>query len=108
AVTKCTCGTAQQMRAQLRTQIDQGKNHDDVIQAFIGLYGGQHFLSAPLDRGFNRLAWLVPFLLAGTGAMGLGLAAIRLSRRPPAAAEPRAPVDPALEERLDNELRDLD
>src|SRR5579872_7435620 len=57
-LTKCTCSTAQHMRAQLRAELDQGKSHDQVVDAFIALYGGQQFLSAPLDRGFNRLAWL--------------------------------------------------
>ena len=108
-LTKCTCGTAQQMRAALRDQIDQGKTHDEIIQAFIGIYGGQHFLGAPLDEGFNRLAWLVPYLLAGTGAVGLGFAALRISRRPASApAEPAPAADPDLEHRLDDELRNLD
>ena len=78
-LTKCTCGTAQQdARRALRDQIDQGKTHDEIIQAFIGIYGGQHFLGAPLDEGFNRLAWLVPYLLAATGAVGLGFVALRM------------------------------
>src|SRR5436309_2208040 len=37
ALTKCTCGTAQQMRSQLRAQIDQGKGHDEIIQAAVGI-----------------------------------------------------------------------
>src|SRR5205814_6174934 len=61
-LTLCTCATAQRMRAALREQIDQDKSHDEIIQAFIGLYGGQQFLAQPLDKGFNRLAWLFPYL----------------------------------------------
>ena len=67
-LSKCTCGTAQKMRADLRAQIDQGKNRDEIIdRASSACYGGQHFLTAPLDRGFNRLAWIVPYALAGAG-----------------------------------------
>src|SRR5262249_15562380 len=109
-LTKCTCGSAQRMRAELRAQIDQGKNHEEIIQAFIGLYGGQQFLQAPIDKGFNRVAWLFPYLLGATGVVAIGFAAIKWSRRgeaPPPDASP-AIGDPALEERIDDELRDLD
>ena len=107
-LTLCTCGPAQKMRAQLRAEIDQGKNHDEIIQAFIGLYGGQQFLGAPIDKGFNRLAWMFPYAIAGTGMVFLGFVATRWSRRRDAAADPVAPADPDLEERLDDELRNLD
>ena len=108
-LSKCTCGTAQQMRADLRVQIDQGKNREEIIEHFIRVLGGQHFLTAPLDRGFNRLAWIVPYALAGTGALLVGFAAIRWShRRDGTEADPRAPIDPVIEERLDDELRNLD
>ena len=72
--------------------------------------GGQQFLASPIDKGFNRLAWLVPYSLAGTGVFALGFAAYRWSRRkdqPSAADLPRV-EDPALDQRLDDELRDLD
>ena len=110
ALTKCTCGTAQQMRSQLRAQIDQGKGHDEIIQAFIGIYGGQQFLQAPIDKGFNRVAWLFPYLLGATGVFAIGFAAIKWSHHS-AAAPPETSAtldDPALEERLNDELRDLD
>ncbi len=108
-LTKCTCGQAQRMRAELRAQIDQGKNHDEIVQAFIGLYGGQQFLTAPIDKGFNRVAWLFPYLLAGSGAVALGFTAVRWSRRHASASpDPFDPADAQLEERLDDELRNLD
>jgi cytochrome c-type biogenesis protein CcmF len=110
ALTKCTCGTAQRMRAELREQINQGKNHDEIIQAFVGLYGGQQFLQAPIDKGFNRVAWLFPYLLGATGVVAIGFAAIKWSRHGEAPRPDAPPVigDPALEERIDDELRDLD
>jgi cytochrome c-type biogenesis protein CcmF len=107
-LSKCTCGYASNMRAQLREQVELGKNHDQVVAHFIGVYGGQQFLTAPIDRGFNRLAWLVPYGLAGTGIVLLAVVATRWSRRRETEAEPIAPADPAIEERLDDELRNLD
>jgi cytochrome c-type biogenesis protein CcmH/NrfF len=93
----------------LASLIDQGKNHDEIIQAFVTKYGSEEMLGAPIDKGFNRLAWLVPYGVAATGALMLGIAAVRWSRRPQVATpDGLAPMDPDLDERLDNELRDLD
>jgi hypothetical protein len=67
-------------------------------------------LGAPIDRGFNRLAWLFPYMMGAGGAMVIGLVAVRWSRRSavPAAAERGEALDPNLDERLDDELRNLD
>ena len=60
-------------------------------------------------RGFNRLAWAFPYAI---GLLGLGIAtaiAVRWSRsQPTLAATAPTPIDPALEQRLADELRDLD
>ena len=45
---------------------------------------GQVALAAPLDRGFNRLAWLFPYSVAALAAGGLGYGAYRMAKRPPA------------------------
>ena len=97
------------MRGELRAQIDQGRTHEEMISHFIAYYGGQHFLRMPIDKGFNRLAWFVPYMVGATGLVVVGITARRWSRkRDGAAPEPSAPSDPALEERLDDELRNLD
>jgi len=106
---KDACSTSHQMRGELAALIDQGKSHDEIIQAFMNKYGSQEMLGAPLDSGFNRLAWLVPYAAGAAGAVMIGFAAMRWSKRPETAAADPAPArDPALEDRLDDELRDLD
>jgi cytochrome c-type biogenesis protein CcmF len=105
---KDNCGTSHQMRGELAALIDQGKNHDEIIQAFIAKYGSEEMLGAPVDKGFNRLAWLLPYGAGATGAVMIGFAAIRWSRRPETEAGPAPDVDPDVEARLDDELRDLD
>ncbi|MBI3491456.1 MAG: cytochrome c biogenesis protein CcsA [Acidobacteria bacterium] len=109
ALNKCTCSTAQTMREQLRAQIDQGKRHDEIVQALVGVYGGQHFLTAPIDKGFNRVAWLFPYVMAAIGVTAIGFAAVKWSRhtdaQPPTFT---ATANPDLDERIDDELRDLD
>ena len=90
--------------------LDKGLDHDAVLAAFVQDYGGQHVLAAPIDKGFNRLAWFFPYFLGLAGAVGIAVVAIKWSRRgdegheaPAAQAE-----DSALKQRLDDELRDLD
>jgi hypothetical protein len=66
-------------------------------------------LEVPEDSAFNRLAWLLPYLLAAGGLVLIVMNARRWSHRPAAATAGGAPsTDPALDARLDDELRDLD
>ena len=67
----------------------------------------EEVLGAPIDKGFNRLAWLFPYLVGATGAIIIGLTAMKWTRRPEPAT-PQAPMDADLAERLDDELRNLD
>jgi cytochrome c-type biogenesis protein CcmH/NrfF len=96
------------MRGELAAMIDKGMKHDEIIQAFVAKYGSQEMLGAPIDEGFNRLAWLVPYLVGGTGIVLVGLAASRWSRRSDSPDASASPGDPDMEQRLDDELRDLD
>jgi cytochrome c-type biogenesis protein CcmF len=105
------CGHGNQDRIAIRQLLNQGKTRAQIVDYFIQKYGGQVALAAPLDRGFNRLAWLFPYSLAAVAACGLGYGAYKLAKRPPApAATPtETPVtDPELADKLDDELRNLD
>jgi cytochrome c-type biogenesis protein CcmF len=105
------CGHAVQDRIEIRQLLNQGRTRDQVIQYFIKKYGGQVALAAPIDRGFNRLAWLFPYSIGMFAAVGLGYGAYRLARRSssamPAATEPQI-SDGELSDKLDDELRNLD
>jgi len=105
---KDPCGTSHQMRAELAALIDQKKTHDEIIQWFITKYGDQRMLGAPLDQGFARLAWLFPYLLGASGAVAVGFAAVRWSRHAERAGEPPPALDAEIDERINDELRDLD
>jgi cytochrome c-type biogenesis protein CcmF len=95
--------------ASLQKYIDEGKNHDAILAEFVREYGGA-VLAVPSNSGFNSLAWVLPYLLAGFGLVALVLTARRWSARPAAAGAGGADVtlDSALDARLDDELRDLD
>ncbi len=110
-VGECTCGKAAEMRAEIATLVAAGRDRNGIIQHFVTKYGSQEVLAAPINRGFNRLAWLLPY--AG-GLIGIGFVAamaVRWTRRRgTTAGAPPAPLaaNPELEDRLDDELRELD
>jgi cytochrome c-type biogenesis protein CcmF len=102
------CHGRREMLAKMDAYIAQGLSHDQIRAAFVKEYGEQ-VLTTPPDRGFNRLAWLLPYVMGATGASILGFAAWRWSKKdgtPPATAA--VAPDGALAERLEDELRDLD
>jgi cytochrome c-type biogenesis protein CcmF len=109
------CGPAPAERKIIRTMLEEGKTRDDVIKFFVDRYGGMDVMAAPPDKGFNRLAWALPYGLGLAGAGVLAFGAWRFSRRPvpvaagetPAPARPTA-ADAHLEDRLDEELDKID
>jgi cytochrome c-type biogenesis protein CcmF len=108
-VGECTCTEAAAMREEIARLTAQGKTRDEIIQYFIDEYGSQEVLSQPIDRGFNRLAWLFPYAAGFCGILVVTGTAVRWSHRAPPSAEPApSTTDPALESRLDHELEDLD
>ena len=108
---ECTCATAAATREELSNLVAEGLTRDEVLQFYVDKHNSQEALAAPLDQGFNRLAWLFPYLLALTGAVALGGALVRWTRHgaePAAVAAGAGGLDEQLESRLDDELRDLD
>ena len=70
------------MRAELSRLVnDDGKTREQIVQYYIAKYGSQEPLASPIDTGFNRLAWAVPYVLGAGGLVGVGLVAVRWSRR---------------------------
>ena len=102
------CHSKVPQKERLHELVTDGQSRDAIVATFVKEYGGQEVLGAPIDKGFNRLAWLFPYLVGAVGAVLVGFTAKRLTRRRDASAEDTGPEDPALEERLDDELRDLD
>jgi cytochrome c-type biogenesis protein CcmH/NrfF len=108
---ECTCSLAAEMREDVARMVAQGDTREQIYAYYIAKYGSQEPLASPIDKGFNRLAWFFPYLIGATGAASVAIVAFRWSRRDATAAaafEARPAEDPALRERLDDELRDLD
>ena len=58
------------MRGELMTALDHGDSDDLTLQALVQKYGTA-VMAAPTTTGFNRIAWIMPFV----ALMG-GLAAV--------------------------------
>jgi cytochrome c-type biogenesis protein CcmH/NrfF len=94
---------AQQIKRVIARGIAAGETKSQIKDRLVAEYG-QAILAAPPHHGFGLLAWWLPIAGVVAAAVVVGVGAWRWSRaREPAPAS--APLDPALERRLDDELR---
>jgi cytochrome c-type biogenesis protein CcmH len=94
---------AEQIKRVIARRIAAGDTSSEIKNRLVAEYG-EAILAAPPRHGFGLLAWWLPIAGIVVAAVLVGVGAWRWSRaREPA---PRAvPLDPALERRLDDELR---
>ncbi len=110
-VGECTCGTAEAMRTEISELVAAGKSYDEVVDYYVKKYGSQEVLAAPIDKGFNRLAWFLPYAVGLVGIIVVGGVAVRWTRKTtdvPVVAPVQTAARQEREARLDDELRDLD
>ena len=62
------CQSSDKMRGELLAALDKGDtNNDDLIlQGFVQEYGPT-VIAAPTTTGFNRVAWIMPFVVLAAG-----------------------------------------
>jgi cytochrome c-type biogenesis protein CcmF len=102
----CHGHTAQ--TAEIKSLLDEGKDLDQVLASFVGKYG-QAVLAVPENKGFNMLAGGLPYMLGALGLVTILLTARRWSRPATAVAGGGdTQIDPRIDARLDDELRNLD
>ena len=94
---------ALQIKRVIARRIAAGDTKSEIKDQLVANYG-ESILAAPPKHGFGLLAWWLPIVGILAAALLVGFGAWRWSRdREPA---PRAaPLDPAVERRLDDELR---
>lgn len=67
-VAVCDCGTAEQMRKDIRAMMDKGMSEKEILASFVAQYG-EKVLNAPTKSGFNWTAWITPFVAVAAGAV---------------------------------------
>lgn len=62
------CQTSEKMRNELLAALDKGNSNNDdlILQGFVQEYGPT-VIAAPTATGFNRVAWIMPFLVLALG-----------------------------------------
>jgi len=101
------CNYSDHMREELIAAINHGDNDDLVLQAFIQKYGTT-VLAAPTSRGFNRVAWTMPYAVL---VLGLGVVTMIVrawGRKAVALREAAGPTDPAMEPFRDQAQRETE
>jgi len=62
------CKSSDKMRDQLLAALDKGNSNSDdlILQGFVQEYGPT-VIAAPTATGFNRVAWIMPFVALALG-----------------------------------------
>jgi cytochrome c-type biogenesis protein CcmH/NrfF len=80
------CQYSDRMRGELMAAIDRGESDDLTLQAMVQNYGTT-VIAAPTTSGFNRVAWIMPYL-ALVGGLGTVIVIVRAWRNRPLKAAP--------------------
>jgi cytochrome c-type biogenesis protein CcmH len=72
--THSECMSRDTMTTLLKQKLAQGQSEEGIIQFFVTQYGEQ-VLASPPKRGFNLVAWILPFaaILAGGAAIYIAI-----------------------------------
>ena len=102
--------TSAQMRDLVLKKLRQGETKEEVLQYFASKYG-ERILAEPTKRGFNRMLWLLPFVIVIVAVAVISLLMRRWSRstRDSVETEPRLDENQKSEylTRLEKELKEF-
>jgi len=95
---------AEQIKRVIASGIAAGDTKEEIKDRLVANYG-EAILAAPPHHGFGLLAWWLPIVGILTAGALVGFGAWHWSHVREPSPEAAAPLDPALERRLDDELR---
>ncbi len=75
------CAYSERMRSELIAAVDRGDNDDLTLQGFVQKYGTT-VMAAPTKTGFNRVAWIMPYLVLVLGLVMVTLIVRAWKSRP--------------------------
>ena len=100
------CTYSDKMRQELSAAVQNESNDDTILQSFVREYGTT-VLAAPSARGFDRVAWIMPFAVFFAATFGAAIVIRKWKERQPLPATPvnSAALDPYREQaRRETEL----
>jgi cytochrome c-type biogenesis protein CcmH/NrfF len=102
---------AQQIKRFIKRRISAGDSEQEIKDALVANYG-ESILASPPRHGFGLLAWWVPLggIVVAAALLAWGIWRWSRTREPVAAPATAggAPLEPALDRRLDDELQRFD
>jgi cytochrome c-type biogenesis protein CcmH/NrfF len=98
------CPSAVPMRHEIEKQLLAGTDDEAIVASFVTEYG-KVVLSSPPLSGFNLAAWVMPGFGLLVGLFAVFTFASRWAARRRIIMAPAAPVDPALRQRIESELK---
>ena len=104
------CPSAIPMRKQIRSYLKQGMSEQAIIDAMVKEHG-MVVLAAPPAKGFNLVAWVMPFVTLGIGFLIVRRVLLKMRARARAHVSANAAQAESLkpyEQRLAEELRALE
>ena len=81
----CDCGTAEQMRGEIRDMLGQGKSKPEILNYYVGKYG-EKVLAQPPAKNFGLVAWIMPFFALLLGFLAVRVFLLRWRHQTPAIA----------------------
>lgn len=100
------CTYSDKMRQELSAAVQNEPSDDTILQSFVREYGTT-VLAAPSARGFDRVAWIMPFAVFFAATFGAAIVIRKWKERQPAPSTPAnsAVFDPYREQaRRETEL----
>jgi cytochrome c-type biogenesis protein CcmH len=85
------CAYSTRMREELVANVSSGQSDSSILQFFIEKYGAA-VLAAPTRTGFDRVAWIIPYIALLLGAAIVFIATRVLKRRFATVAAQSTPI----------------
>jgi len=108
--THSECHSRSSMLTSIEEQLSAGKSGEQIIASVVVIYG-EKVLASPPKKGFNLVAWLLPFSAIVAGAVAIALALrvwVGRGRYHNAETESLPGEDnKALQQRLESELKEF-
>jgi cytochrome c-type biogenesis protein CcmH len=100
---------AERQREFILTQIESGKDKDQIKQALVAEFGSEVLAEPnPDESGFDIAAFLVPALVVAGGAVAIWVAVVRWRRRERRDGEPAVELSAADSTRVEQDLSRYD